>query len=46
MNFTIQRKCPPEGVPRRDTQAERQGEVDPETLPELAGDGCNGHVVI
>ena len=33
----------PESVARGDAEAEGTGEVEPETLPELAGDGCDGH---
>ena len=33
----------PECVARADAEAEGAGEVEPETLPELAGDGCDGH---
>lgn len=31
----------PEGVARADAEAECAGDIEPETLPELAGDGCN-----
>lgn len=33
----------PEGVARTDAEAKGTGEVKPETLSELSGDGCDGH---
>ena len=33
----------PESVARRDSEAQRTGEVEEEALPELADNGCNGH---
>ena len=33
----------PECVACADTEAKGGGEVKPEALPELSGDGCDGH---
>jgi len=35
----------PISVSGSDAETERGGEVDPETFPELSGDGSDGHLV-
>ncbi len=36
----------PEGVASGDAGPEGTGEVEPETLPQLSGDRCDGHLVV
>ena len=36
----------PVSVPGGDTETQRERDVEEETLPQLSGDRCNGHLVV